>query len=194
MMRVAILLGAVRKGRQSHKATRFVARLLKEREIETDLIDLAKHPLPVFGTAEKTDSKTEKTIKTIGSRLDMADALIFATPEYQGSFSGALKNALDYYRPEFNRKPIGVVAISSGKFGGINAVTQLQHVILSLGAFPMPTRFLVPEVDLSFNDLNETGNKQIIARANKFIREFLWFASALYQKKMGERMADTLHG
>jgi hypothetical protein len=58
----------------------------------------------------------------------------------------------------------------------------------------MPTRFLVPEVDLAFNDINETGNKQIIARANKFIREFLWFASALYQKKMGERMADTLHG
>jgi NAD(P)H-dependent FMN reductase len=188
-MNVAILLGTVRQGRQSHRAAYYLEKQLKKQGVNTDLIDLAKHPLPVFGSPESGGSSTRKIINDIGMRLEQADALILVTPEYHGSFSGALKNALDYYWSEFQKKPVGVVAASSGRMAGINAATQLQHVILSLGAFPLPSKFLVSNINQAFNDLYEPQLEQIKTRARKFLNEFLWFAGALYQKKGSEKVA-----
>lgn len=181
-----MLLGTVREGRQSHRAAFYVAKSLKKRGIEPDLIDLAKFPLPVFGTDEKSGEEALKNIELISFRLQEADALIFVSPEYHGSFSGALKNALDHFWPEFQRKPIGVVATSSGRMGGINASTQLQHVILSLGAFPLPYKLLVSDIPHAFDDFFEPENEQIIRMTNKFLDEFLWFAEALHHKKTKE--------
>ncbi len=188
-MNTAILLGAVRQGRQSHRAAYYLEKRLKQQRVNIDLIDLAKHPLPVFGSPESDGSSTRKTVADIGMRLEQADAFILVTPEYHGSFSGALKNTLDYYWSEFRKKPVGVVFGSSGRMAGINAATQLQHVILSLGAFPLPSKFLISNINHAFNDLYEPQLEQIDTRAGKFLNEFLWFAGALYQKKRGEKVA-----
>ena len=187
-MKIAILLGAVRQGRQSHKAAYYLAKLLREHNAEADVIDLLKTPLPVFGSHD--DNPTAgKVIESIRLRLEEADALIFVTPEYQGSFSGALKNALDYYWAEFKRKPIGVVSTSTGKMGGINASTQLQHVILSLGAFPLPAKLLISGIHEAFDDNYEPLNNTITKQTHQFVEEFLWFAEALHQKKAAEKVA-----
>jgi len=187
-MKIAILLGAVRPGRQSHKAAYYLDKLLKEEDMETDVIDLLKTPLPVFGSLDDSPA-AGKVVESIRLRLEEADALIFVTPEYQGSFSGALKNTLDYYWAEFKRKPIGVVSTSTGKLGGINASTQLQHVILSLGAFPLPGKLLIAGIHEAFDDNYEPQNDLIVEQTNQFIVDFLWFAEALHQKKTAEEVA-----
>lgn len=76
------------------------------------------------------------------------------------------------------------MAVSAGKMGGINASTQLQHVILSLGAFPLPLKLLVPEIQHTFNDAFQPLRESIALSANRFLEEFLWFANAVYQKKV----------
>jgi len=186
-MKIAILLGAIRQGRQSHKAAYYLAKLLKEHDAETDVIDLLKTPLPVFGTHDEAPG-AGNMVESIRLRLEDADALIFVTPEYQGSFSGALKNALDYYWAEFKRKPIGVVTASTGKMGGINASTQLQHVILSLGAFPLPAKLLISGIQEAFDENYAPMNDAIVKQTHQFVDEFLWFAEALHQKKAAERV------
>lgn len=186
-MKIAILLGAVRKGRQSHRVAQYINNLLKERGVETDLIDLAKLYLPIYGSVE--DALSSKNIEIISARLMAANALIFVTPEYHGSFSGVLKNALDHFWVEFQRKPIGVVTTSSGKMGGINASTQLQHVILSMGAYAMPLKLLIPDIRNAFNASFEPANEHIVKMAHNFLEEFLWFAEALQQKKKKEEVA-----
>ena len=61
-------------------------------------------------------------------------------PEYKNGYPGSLKNALDYLRPEvFRRKPIGIVTVSAGGFGGINCLAQLRLVCLAMGEVPIPT-------------------------------------------------------
>lgn len=182
-MKVAILLGTVRKGRKSHRAAHYIARALEKRRTETDLIDLAATPLPIFGSPEESEPKFQENIDDIGKRLKTTDALIFVTPEYHGSLSGVLKNALDYFWEEFQRKPVGVISTSSGRMAGINASTQLQHVILSLGAYPMPLKLLIPAIHNAFDDDFQPGNEKIITNTEKFLDEFLWFAEALAEKK-----------
>ena len=68
-----------------------------------------------------------------------ADAVIFATPEYNSSIPGALKNALDWgSRPlatnAFRNKPVAVIASSAGAFGGVWAAAELRKVLGAMGA------------------------------------------------------------
>lgn len=188
-MKVSILLGAVRKGRQSHRVAQYITKALKDRGIEPDLIDLAKLQLPIFGIDAEAASETGKNIEIISSKLMNADAVILVTPEYHGSFSGVLKNALDHFWLEFQRKPVGVIAASAGRMAGINASSQLQHVILSMGGFPIPVKLLIPDIRNAFNASFEPMNEQIVNMTNSFLDEFLWFAEALYQKKKKEAVA-----
>ncbi len=184
-MRIAILTGSVRPARKSHKVAYYLKEQLEERNTVTDLIDMRNNPLPIFGSETDTDrqSEFETTIRNISDRLQNADAIIFVTPEYHGSFSGVLKNTLEYFWSEFSKKPIGVATASSGKMGGINASSQLQHVVLSLGAYPVPLKLLVPGIDNAFDESNKPRNEQLKKSVNKFLNEFLWFADAIYRKK-----------
>jgi chromate reductase, NAD(P)H dehydrogenase (quinone) len=68
-----------------------------------------------------------------------ADAVVFATPEYNSSIPGALKNALDWgSRPlatnAFRNKPVAVVASSAGAFGAVWAAAELRKVLGAMGA------------------------------------------------------------
>lgn len=182
-MKVTILLGSIRTGRQSHKVAHYLEKMLQKRGIATDLIDLAKDPLPMYGDLAEQALLFGHNIEKISQRIVQGDALLFVTPEYHGSFSGVLKNALDHYWAQFHKKPIGVVAVASGKKGGINASTQLQHVILSLGAFPLPLKLLVPEVHLAFDESSEPLRKDFVQYTHKFLDEFLWFARAIVKAK-----------
>jgi chromate reductase len=71
--------------------------------------------------------------------LVRADAVIFATPEYNGSVPGALKNALDWIsRPlavnPLRGKPVAVVGASQGAFGAVWAQAELRKILRALGA------------------------------------------------------------
>jgi chromate reductase len=68
-----------------------------------------------------------------------ADAVFFATPEYNSSVPGALKNALDWgSRPlatnSFRNKPVAVISSSAGAFGGVWAAAELRKVLGAMGS------------------------------------------------------------
>lgn len=182
-MKIAILLGSARIGRQSHKVARYLSNELVKRGFDTDLIDLAEDPLPLLEDKAGQNPDEVEQRRKVSRRLSVADALLFVSPEYHGSFSGVLKNALDYFWSEFQKKPIGVATVSSGKMGGINASTQLQHVILSLGAYPLPLKLLVSEVHTAFDNEFNIVREQLTSSAGRFLDEFTWFAEAITEKK-----------
>ena len=67
------------------------------------------------------------------------DAVFFATPEYNSSIPGQLKNALDWgSRPlatnSFRNKPVAVISSSAGAFGGVWAAAELRKVLGAMGA------------------------------------------------------------
>lgn len=182
-MKIAILIGSIRQGRQSQKIAHYLQNKLQANGLSIDLIDLAETPLPMLEERVGRHPQLPQEVQNISNRLHNADAVILVTPEYHGSFSGVLKNALDYFYTEFSRKAIGIVTVSAGKFGGINAATQLQQVILSVGAFPLPTKLLVPEVYGAFNDAHELTSEHTSRSAQKFMEDFQWFAEAIYTRK-----------
>jgi len=126
----------------------------------------------------------------VSQSLKQADALLFVSPEYHGSYTGVLKNAVDHYREEFARKVIGVVCTGSGKFGGINASTQLQQLILSLGAFPMPRKLIVPFIQEAFDEDIQPLSLRLEKECKGFVEEFLWFSRAITKAKESTKSKD----
>jgi NAD(P)H-dependent FMN reductase len=182
-MRIALILGSIRTGRQSHKVAYYLQKELQQRNIEVDLIDLLEHHLPLMEERLNRLANPPAAAVEVAARLKAADGVILITPEYHGSYSGVLKNALDYFLPEFSRKPIGVVTTSGGKLGGINASIQLQQLILSMGCFPLPVKLLVPEVQLAVDEQFNAVHETLVKSTTKFLDEYTWFAQAITNAK-----------
>lgn len=131
MIRVAIVTGSTRPGRNNEAVARWVYNIAKKRsDPEFELVDIADYNLPLLDEPvppamgqPPSHEHTKKWADKIGS----FDAYVFVTPEYNHGISGALKNAIDFLYREWNNKAAGFV--SYGSAGGARAVEQLRLVM-----------------------------------------------------------------
>lgn len=129
--------GSLRKGSFNRALLRAAKELLPE-EAAMDIFDLAG--IPVFNQDEENDLPEQ--VKALKAKLRAADAVLIATPEYNYSIPGILKNAIDYAtRPSgdnsFAKKPVAVMGASTGMFGTARAQYHLRQVLVSLDMYPL---------------------------------------------------------
>ena len=146
---IPILLGTVRKGRESEK----VANLLYERmsthkEIETQLFDPRGMDLPMDDDGQGLKFKNPE----YRNAIIRADGLVVISPEYNHAYPGSLKRVLDIVLTEYAHRAVGLVGVSAGGFGGTRAVEQLVGVVRELGLiFLKSARCLTNRVILKIN-------------------------------------------
>ena len=128
-----IVVGSVRPGRIGLPIAEWVAGVAKH-QFEVDVVDLAELSLPFMDEPNHPAKRQYTKQHTIdwSERVDAADAIILVTPEYNHSFSPALKNALDFLGQEWWRKPVGFVSYG-GVSGGTRGVVMLEPTITGLG-------------------------------------------------------------
>jgi len=98
------------------------------------------------------------TVEALRDAVRAADAVLIATPEYNSSVPGALKNALDWAsRPlatnPFRNKPVAVIGSSTGAFGAVWAQAELRKVLGAMGA-------RVAEVELAVGHVHERVDEE----------------------------------
>jgi chromate reductase len=96
-------------------------------------------------------------VEALRAAVRDADAVLFATPEYNSSVPGALKNALDWAsRPlatnAFRNKPVAVIGSSTGMFGAVWAQAELRKVLGAMGARVADVELAVPRAHERFDD------------------------------------------
>lgn len=178
MKHVAILLGSIRKGRQSNKVAEFFNNYLVQTKIATvEIIDLKEYKFPLFEERLRFLENPEKNVLDFAERIKKADIVIVVCPEYNGSFSAALKNAMDLLKDEWQRKPIGLATVSSGSFGGLKCQIALQQTFQHMKAFVSPVAFPVPNVEKEFDETGKPSDPDFTnKRAELFLRELLWIS------------------
>jgi NAD(P)H-dependent FMN reductase len=121
---------------------------------DTHLADLRRYDLPFCDGSQEQGE--EGDVARLREEVREADGLVLGTPEYHGSYSGVLKNALDLMGfDEFEGKMIGLVAVSGGRMGGFGAMTALREVGRALHAWVVPTQASIPKAWSVYDD--ETG-------------------------------------
>lgn len=180
MFRITILYGAIREGRLSIRAARAVEKALRATgKADVTFVDIKDYNLPVMENRLKDMKDPPAGLLDLSNKIGSADGIVFVTPEYNNSYSGALKNMVDYFTWEWAKKPIGIVCGSNGKQAGINASNLLQLLILAINAFPMPYKLLVPELHLSLDEQGKPQNDTVERHLQKFATEYLWFVEAI---------------
>ena len=184
MFYIPIIAASTRRDRQTIKVARFVlARLQQLSGVQTELLDLLEYNLPIMEERLHRRDDPPPRLQEFGDKIGRAHSLIIVTPEYNNGYPGVLKNALDYLLPEYERKPIGIVTVSAGGFGGINCLAQLRLVTLGMGAFPIPASLPVSRVRDSFNEDGTPNDAGYEKRAADFLGEVMWFTEAIADRK-----------
>ena len=106
------------------------------------------------------------TVDAFRGLIREVDAVLFATPEYNSSVPGALKNALDWAsRPmatnAFRNKPVAVIASSAGAFGGVWAAAELRKVLAAMGARVTEVELAVGHAHEKFADDGTLGDDDV---------------------------------
>ena len=156
-MNVLAISGSLRA--DSHNTA--LLRALREEEpagVEIQLWDGLREIPPYDADADEAPGPA--TVEALRTLVRDADAVLFATPEYNSSIPGALKNALDWVsRPiatnAFRNKPVAVIASSAGAFGGVWAAAELRKVLGAMGARVTEVELAVSHAAEKFNDAGE---------------------------------------
>jgi NAD(P)H-dependent FMN reductase len=131
MLRIAIVTGSTRPGRNNEAVANWVYSLSKERkDAEFELVDIANYKLPLLDETMPPmfGQYAHEHTKAWSEKIDSFDAYVFVTPEYNHSTSAALKNAIDYLYREWNNKVAGFVSYG-GHAGGARAIEHLRLIM-----------------------------------------------------------------
>ena len=184
-LKIPVLLGTTRIGRQSLKVARFIVHELERYDdLQTEFLDLANYDFPIMEQRlDHTDTPPPGLHEFSGKLVD-ADGLLIVAPEYKNGYPGALKNALDYLDPGvLRRKPVGIATVSAGGFGGLNCLAQLRLVCLALGGIPMSEKFPVSKVQEAFDDQGVPRDPTLKEKLRPLLDELLWYTEAVVRHR-----------
>jgi chromate reductase len=150
-MRVLGISGSLRRDSHNMLLLRAAGELVEQHGAEFELFDGLKSIPPYDEDDDVGDGPT--SVAALREAIAGADVVLFATPEYNSSIPGVLKNAVDWAsrppaRSPLRNKPVAVIGASTGMFGAIWAQAELRKVLGSTGA-------RVTEVELAIGHAQE---------------------------------------
>lgn len=176
-MNIEIISGSPRINSVTHRVVLYLKKYLSERTTHNiNVIDVRDWELNVLQQEiyRNTESAPSQ-LKPLVQRMFDADAFIVVTPEYNGSYTPALKTLFDHF-PKQSHKTFGIVTASPGALGGIRAGLQLQMLIYALFAIGSPHMLITPLVDKKFDENGELNDALFQKNIDVFVSEFLWLA------------------
>jgi chromate reductase, NAD(P)H dehydrogenase (quinone) len=135
-MRILAISGSLRHGSHNTSLLRAAEELLSP--LDTFELWEGLREVPPFDQDDDVEP-APPAVAAFRSAVASADAVLIATPEYNSSIPGALKNALDWAsRPiatnVFRNKPVAVIGSSAGMFGAVWAQAEVRKVLAAMGA------------------------------------------------------------
>jgi chromate reductase len=162
--------GSLRKGSYNKSLLRTAAELLPP-NIELEIFDL--EGIPPFN--QDLEQQPPEKVKEFKAKIKAADALLIATPEYNYSLPGVLKNAVDWgSRPygdnAFEDKPLAIMGASPGTIGTARAQYHLRQTCVFLNMHPLNK----PEVMVTFaQDKVDKEGRFTDQKTRDFVKDLL---------------------
>lgn len=153
----------------------------------TQLISLQDYNLPFCDGRKNADYPP--SVHELRNILKSAHGILLGTPEYHGSMSGVLKNALDLMGFEqFEGKIVGLVGVAGGGLGAINALNALRMVGRSLRAWVLPQQVSLPRAYELFNEEGYLVSGHLEERVLEVGREVARFAYLHHSQQFSQFM------
>jgi NAD(P)H-dependent FMN reductase len=158
--KILVLAGSTRQASTNRMLARDAAESLRNAGLEAIFADLRDYPMPLYDGDLEAASGLPPAAKTLKDLAREAEAIVIASPEYNGSYSAVLKNAIDWIsRPEegegpvevFRGKPAAILSASPGPGGGRRVLKQLRTLLEGIRMTVVPHEVSIARADDAFD-------------------------------------------
>jgi chromate reductase, NAD(P)H dehydrogenase (quinone) len=171
-MRILGISGSLRRGSHNRRLLRAAGDALPP---GADLVEWeGLRDLPPFD--EDLESTPPPAVQELLDAIEESDAILIATPEYNASLPGALKNALDWASRPFpdnvlRDKPAAVIGASTGLFGAVWAQAEVRKVLKTAGAHALESELPVGMADMAFDEEGGLADPDLAARLQDLVSD-----------------------
>lgn len=170
---VAVLVGSLRRESYTRKVAAALAELAPE-ALRLEIVEIGR--LPLYNDDREADPPAEWV--AFRDRIRSADAVLFATPEYNRSVPGLLKNAIDvgsrpYGKSVWSKKPAAVIGVSPGALGAFGANHHLRQslVFLDMPVLQQPEAY-IGNIGNQLDSAGRPSNDNLTTFLRSFIAAF----------------------
>ncbi len=188
MLNIPIILGSVREGRKSETPAKYIMEKVIAAGHKSQLVDFKELPLPFYSAATMpvVYFKTQYPDANAQKWSDIAraaDAFIIVTPEYNHGYPAVLKNALDWLYLEFEKKPFGLMGVSSGSVAGARMIEHLRPIIENFGAVAVRETVMLGPIDKIFAEDGKLLDERVNKKIDGMLSSLVWWAEALKKSR-----------
>jgi NAD(P)H-dependent FMN reductase len=181
-LRVGVIIGSVREQRFGTTVADWLVGQARQRgDLNLDVMDLREIELPavIQNHPVVTGEYTTPEVERFAARIGAADGFVVITPEYNHSYPGSLKHAIDCVNPEWHAKPVGFVSYG-GFAGGLRAVEHLRAVFAELHAMTIRETVSFYLAPMHFDEHGAPRDgENVNGAAKKLFDQLVWWAKAL---------------
>jgi NAD(P)H-dependent FMN reductase len=159
--RILAFAGSTRTESYNKKLVRIAAAGARAAGAEVTLVDLRDLPLPLFDEDLERDEGLPPNGRKLKDLMLAHDGLLIASPEYNSSITGVLKNTIDWIsRPAPGEEPLGcflnkvaaLMSASPGALGGLRGLVTLRSILGNIKVLVMPDQVAVPKAHEAFGE------------------------------------------
>lgn len=183
---ISVISGTNRAGSQTLRLSQHIAGLLRGLPgVQASVIDL--QDLPEGLLAPTAYATKPPGFAAFSDAVLRSDGLLVVTPEYNGGMPGVLKVFIDLlpFPVAFERRPVAFVGVSSGRWGALRPVEQLQGVFGYRNAFMFPDRVFIPGVGGELDAQGAPTSPLIAGLLNKQAADFSLFCRLIRPLRPG---------
>lgn len=188
-MRVFAFAAALRRESLNRKLIRLAAAATERAGATVDLVDFREFDMPIYDGDVEAASGLPAGAQKLRDRFLGADAFMIASPEYNFSMPGTLKNAIDWasrLQPyAWRGKPGLLLSASPSLVGGNRSLWALRVPFEATGACLHPDMFSLASAHQAFDETGALTDAKLAGRLEKTVAEFLVAARALATTRAG---------
>ncbi|MGF1497665.1 MAG: NADPH-dependent FMN reductase [Elainellaceae cyanobacterium] len=171
MVKIVGIAGSLRADSYSYQALELAAARVEALGAEVETLDLRSLNLPFCDGGDEYPGYPD--VEKLRQAVLEADGLILATPEYHGSVSGVLKNALDLMGFEhFSGKVTGLISVLGGQSNS-NALNDMRTIMRWIHAWTIPEQIAIGQAWKAFDEKGNLTDEKLSQRFDKFAQSLV---------------------
>ncbi|BCL81739.1 NAD(P)H-dependent FMN reductase [Ktedonobacteria bacterium brp13] len=188
-LKILGIAGSLRKGSFNKAALRSAISLTPS-NVTLETFDISSFPL--FN--QDDDNNPPEVIRQFKGKIRASDAILFATPEYNYSVPGVLKNAIDWAsRPygdnAWEGKPVAIMSASIGMLGGTRAQHHLRQTFVFLNVYPLNSpEVIIPNAADKFDSAGNLTDQHTKEKIQELLKTLSVWAVQWREIKQGMEM------
>jgi chromate reductase len=180
--KVLVFSGSLRQDSFNKKLAREAANMARQSGAAVMVIDLRDYPMPFYDEDLEAQRGMPENAKQLRKFMKESNAIIIASPEYNGSVSGVLKNAIDWAsrneqgqpsRDAFKDKQFAIISASPGGGGGSRGLKHLRSIIQNIGGEVVALEVSVPDAFDAFTPQGNLKSPQLRDQLKQEVQQLL---------------------